>query len=118
MAKTRKTVQRFTIGGRTYELVSFLKKGESSVRGAAMLARAKKLGASLGEEDGAFILKRQNKIPQELRGKFYLVFAAWRDLSYPKYVACLHCRAARWYRSWDWLGRDWFGDGRLVRRIA
>lgn len=104
----------FTIGGRTYELVPFLKEGESSVSGDTMVERAVELNANLGEDDGQFILEHQDEIPQKLRGKIFLVFTSWRGPSGPRGVACLRWGGDRWYQGWDWLG--WGGDGRLVRR--
>lgn len=107
----------FTIHGRTYELVPILKKGESSVSGDTMVARAKELDANLGEEEGAFILVRQNEIPQEFSKEFYLVFTAWRDPYRPLNVTCLRWFGARWFQGRSWLGNGWREGARLVRRV-
>ena len=106
----------FTISGRTYELVPFLKEGESSVSGDVMVGRAKELNANLGQEDCTFILDHQAEIPQELRGKVCLVFTAWRDPSVPQGVAYLSWGGTRRYQYWSWRG-GWHGAGRLVRRV-
>ena len=106
----------FTIGERTYELVPFLKEGESSVKGEMMVARAKKLKANLGKKEGQFILKHQDEIPSEYRGKIYLVFPDWRDPSDPRGVVCLGWGDGRWYLRWHWFD-CWLGGGRLVRRV-
>lgn len=110
----------FTIHGRTYELVPFLKKGESSVSvsGDVMVERAVELNANLGEEDGAFILERQDEIPPEFRGKFCLVFTAWRGPSRPPYIAYLDWGDVRWSRGWGGLDSVWGGSDRLVRRVS
>lgn len=107
----------FTIGNRTYELVPILAEGESSVSGGTMVARAQELGANLGQEDGQFILEHQDEIPQEFRGRIYLVFTAWRFPSLPQYVAYLLWHGHRWYQHWYWLVPDWFENARLVRRV-
>lgn len=108
----------FTVGGRTYELVPFLKEDESSVTGDTMFERAVKLNANLGEEDGTFILKHQDEIPPEFRGKIYLVFANWRGPASPQGVAYLSGRGIRWDQIWRWLGYDWDANARLVRRVS
>lgn len=117
MAKTHEVVQ-LTIGGRTYELVPYLKEGESSVTGDTMVERAQEFNANLGEEDGRFILKHQTEIPEEFRGKFYLVFTAWRIPSNPQSVACLYWVGYRWCQFWDGLEVDWDEGDRLVRRVS
>lgn len=108
----------FTVGGRTYELVPFLKEGESWVSGDTMVARANKLGANLGEEDGTLILERQDEIPLEFRGKFCLIFTAWRGPSYPQGVTYLDWGDVRWARFWVGLDSDWDESDRLVRRVS
>lgn len=108
----------FTIGGRTYELVPFLKEGESCVSCDAMVERAKELNANLGQDDGEFILKNQEEIPQEFRKKFYLVFTAWRNPSNPQGFACLAWGDGRGYQGWLCPDDDWGAGGRLVRRVS
>lgn len=106
----------FTISGRTYELVPFLKEGESYISGHTMVERAKELNASLGEEDGQFILKHQDEIPVELRGKICLVFTGWSDHSSLNFVAYLYWDGSRWSQYWHWLVSYWDVSFRLVRR--
>lgn len=119
MTKTHKTPAlptEFTIGDHIYELVPFLKEDESYVSGDVLVERAKELNANLGVEDDQFMLKHQDEIPQELRGKLYLVFPGWRDPSRPRYVACLDWWVGgRWCQRW-YLGSRWDGRARLVRR--
>lgn len=109
---------RFTIAGRVYELVPFLKKGEWSVRGDVMVERAKELNANLGEEDCRFILEHQDQIPEEFQGKFFLIFTAWRHLSGPQRIAYLEMGDYYWYQDWAWLDDVWCNDVRLVRRVS
>ena len=107
---------KFTISGRTYETVAFLKKGESFVRGKVMAKRAMVLNANLGQKDGQLILKHGDEIPRKLRGKFYLVFTDWRHPSDPQRVAALNWNGNRWYQDWSWLDSGWGEYVRLVRR--
>lgn len=108
----------FTIGDRTYELISFLKEGESSVSDNTMAERAKKLDANLGQKDGQFILERQDKIPEKFRMKFCLVFADWRNSLRPQCVTRLIWDRHHWCAYWLWHGNDWGVRDRLVCRIA
>ena len=109
--------QGITVGDRIYELVYFLNEGESSVTGDVMIERAKVLNASLGEEDGKYILDHQGEIPEEFRGKVYLVFPGWRNPPVsPQDFACLDWDGNRWYQRWYWLDRDWRENDRLLRR--
>ncbi len=105
----------FTIHNRTYELVAFLKAGESSVSGDTMVERAKEINADLGEEDGAFILKHREEIPSQWQG-IYLVFTAWHLDSRLRHVAFLDWGGGHWYQDWRWLGEGWSCHVRLVRR--
>ena len=107
----------FTISGRVYELMPFLKEGESSIKGDVMVRRAKKFKANLGKKDGQFILKHQTEIPSEYQGKFYLVLTAWRRPSFPRGVAYLRWRGYRWCQNWNWLDSGWGGHARLLRRV-
>lgn len=106
----------FTLGDRTYELVPFLKEGESYIRGNTVVGRAKKLNANLGQDDSQFILEHQDEIPRELQGKFYLVFAGLRDPSDPESVAYLDWNGCSWYLRWSWFVSLWDEYVLLVRR--
>ena len=103
----------FTVGGRTYDVLSFLEGTESSVSGKVMLERGHAERASMDKEDGEHILKHAEEIPVALRGKIVLVFPEWRDPGSPEFVACLHWGGDRWIQDWRWL--YWYGY-RLVRR--
>ncbi|MFA5128798.1 MAG: hypothetical protein WC445_02390 [Patescibacteria group bacterium] len=107
-----------TVGGRTYEILSFLREGEERVHGHTMVARAEKLGAYLGKEDCEFILAHQDEIPAALRGKIVFVFP---DMRYPvgrECVAYLRWRGDRWYQYWGWLDVGWDDGARVLRRKA
>lgn len=106
---------KFTIDDRTYEILPFLEGTETSVNGHVMRNRGARLNASMGKEDGEFLLRNQHKIPAILCGKICFVFPDWRR---PRGGATfLRWRGVRWVRYWGWLGGDgWRGYGRLVRR--
>lgn len=106
-----------TVGGRTYEILGFLKGDEKSVFGNVMVDRAKEMNANLGQDDGEHILKHQDEIPVALRGKVAFVFPDWRRLGDPKDVYFVYCNGFRWVRDWDWLGSNgWCGHDRVLRR--
>lgn len=107
-----------TVGGRTYELLGFLKGDEQRVVGYKMVDRAKEMQANLGEEDGQHILKHQAEIPAELRGKVFLVFTEWRRPDSSEDVACVDWSDDRWVQDWHWIGDGlWDGVGRVPHRI-
>jgi len=68
----------FTVGNRTYDMLSFLRGNEKSVVGHTMVERAKEMNANLGEDDGQYLLDNQQDIPVALRGKVAFVFIDWR----------------------------------------
>ncbi len=105
-----------TIGDRTYDLLGFLKGDEESVKGDVMVKRAKKMGANSGQDDGQYLLDHQAEIPEALRGKVAFIFTDWRRPGDSRHVAFVGWRGGCWSRHWDWLGDDWHGFGRLLRR--
>ncbi|MFA5128775.1 MAG: hypothetical protein WC445_02275 [Patescibacteria group bacterium] len=105
-----------TIGGRTYEILSFLWEGETSVVGRVMVARAERLGANLGKEDCEFLLAHQDEVPAALRGKVVFVFPDWRFPVDRGLVACVRWHDDGWCQDWRWLGYDWGGGFRVLRR--
>ena len=105
-----------TVGGRTYDILGFLEKGETSVVGSTMVERAKKMSAHLGEDDGQHILNHQGDIPAALRGKVVFVFTDWRHPGDSENVACIHWNGVRWVRDWRMLDGVWGGGGRVLRR--
>jgi hypothetical protein len=105
-----------TVGGRVYEILSFLKRDEKIVVGHTMVERAHEMNAHLGKEDCEFILAHQADIPAALRGKVAFVFPDMQSLGGRENVAVLHWGDGGWYRGWYWLGDDWDGFGRVLRR--
>ena len=93
-----------------------LKSGESSVNGEVMKQRAKELNANLGQRHAEYLLEHQELIPNEWRGKYYLVFpgTVWRDSDGRRGVPCLGWDGDGWYLYFSWLGNGWDSDGRLV----
>lgn len=105
-----------TIAGRTYDILGFLQGDEKSVVGHTMVKRAIEMGANLGEDDGQHILKHQDEIPAVLRGKVVFVFTDWRRPGSPGRVGCVFWGDDRWVSDWHWLGRDFGGRFRVLRR--
>lgn len=114
--KTSSLPTEITVGGRTYEILSFLREGEDCVPGCAMVARAEKVGANLRKEDCEFLLAHQDEIPPVLRSKIVFVFPGWRHPDAPGKVACLTWGGGSWYQFWHWLVYVWHGHGRVLRR--
>jgi len=113
-----KSPTEFTIGGRTYELVAFVKEGEHYVSYDTMVQRAKELNANFGTEDRQFVLEHQDEIPKEYRGKFYLAFTdGLPPLSYPPGGTYLCWNGYRWSRRWFLRDRVSYYLARLVRRV-
>jgi len=108
-----------TIGGRTYDILGFLREKETSVVGDTMVERAREMDANLGADDGQYLLDHQDEIPAILRGKMYFVFTDWRhpDDSESVYYIYWHEHSQRWVRRWSWLGHGyWSGCVRVFRR--
>ena len=103
-----------TVGGRTYDILGFLEKGETSVVGSTMVERAKKMSAHLGEDDGQHLLDHQSEIPVALRGMVF-VFTDWRRPGGPGSVGCVDWGGGRWVLRWIWLDDDWRGGDRVLR---
>ena len=106
-----------TIAGRTYDILGFLKEEDGgSVVGSTMVERAKEMQANLGQEDGQYLLDHQEEIPEALRGKVVFVFPDWPHPDDPARVACVYWGGDRWLQRWYWLGLDFRGRCRLLRR--
>ena len=102
-----------TVGGRTYEILGFLKGKEKHVSGYTMVDRAKEMNAHLGEDDGRHILKHQNEIPVELRGNVLFVFTDWRNYNGSS-IFCVGWFDGRWVEDWFWLIIDWLNKCRVL----
>ena len=106
-----------TVGGRTYDLLGFLKEGEEYVGGNTMVARAKEMSAHLGQDDGEHLLKHQGDIPVALCGKVVFVFTDWRHPDGSGRVACVCWDGDRWVQCWGRLDDgSWHGYARVLRR--
>lgn len=105
-----------TVGGRTYDMLSFLRGDEKSVVGHTMVDRAKEMSAHQGKEDFDHLLKHQSDIPVALRGKVVFVFTDYchPDCSGSAYY--VYWDGDRWVQYWYWLGYDWYDDCRVLRR--
>jgi hypothetical protein len=109
---------RFTVGGRTYELVPFVHEGDDAadMDWDTLVNFAKVHQAYLGEEDGRNILEHQAEIiTDEVRGAFHLIFPAWSDGGS---VDFLNGDGCSWERDRDSTLAIWDEDCRLVRRIS
>jgi len=91
----------FTLGGKKYEAVGFLKRDETSVTGDEMLARTDKDGMVVGEEDWKHLYKHRHELPEEV-GRYYLATKR-PDPDYPRFVSCLDRYRGEWYDYWNYL---------------
>lgn len=101
--------------------VSFLQEGESYLQrkddGQELQARAKKLGADLGKQDGEYILKNSDKIPESFRGKTIIFpgtlledregFRGFWSLSW---IGKDRKGKDRWTAALLWANREWWGE--------
>ena len=106
-----------TLTDKGFEVVEFLDRGESSVKGNVMAKRATHLNANLGQHDAEYLFENQHLIPTEYRGKYYLVFpgSKWRSADGDVNVPFLRWAGARWCLRFLWLGIGFRDGGRLVR---
>ena len=109
-------IEEMAITGRTYEILGFLRGDEKSVVGHTMVARAKEMNTNSGEDEGQHLLDHQEEIPEALRGKVVFVFPDWRGPDAPGHVAYVFWYGRRWVQGWSWLGGDFDGGYRLLRR--
>jgi len=106
-----------TVGGRTYEILGFLRGDEKSVAGYVMVERAKEMNANRGQDDGEHILTYQNEIPVALHGKVAFVFPDWRRPGDPGVAYCVVWSGDWWIRNRYSLScAVWDGSDRLLRR--
>lgn len=98
------------------EIVSFLKKVESSVSGESMRERAKELGANFGQRQAEYLLDHQAEIPAKWRD-YYLVFPGtlWRASCGGLGVPCLAWLSGRWCLLFGWLDGGWGSRVRVLR---
>ncbi|PIS05326.1 MAG: hypothetical protein COT81_01745 [Candidatus Buchananbacteria bacterium CG10_big_fil_rev_8_21_14_0_10_42_9] len=104
-----------TIAGRSYDIRGFLEGNEKSVVGHTMVERVTKMGANLGQDDGQHFLKHQEEIPEALRGNAF-IFTDWRNPDNTENVAYVNWDGYRWVQYRSWLGHDFYGSDRVLRR--
>jgi|GEM_PF-1219069 len=110
------------IGDRAYDSLRILHEYEEDAALMDLLFRASDLNASLGGEDGRFILDHQEDIPKEWRKRKFL-FSGWRSNNDSDCVAYIYYDSVKqkWVVGWDYLGgisvrRDWHGACYVLRR--
>jgi hypothetical protein len=107
-----------TLDGVTYEVLSFLQEGEDYVLDDMMVARAKEMGANLGEEDCVRFVKKQSDIPPVFRRRVQFAFPDYRDPIGRLHIACVYWGNGGWCQGWRRLDYDWDDGIRLLRRKA
>jgi len=108
---------KMTIGGRIYEILSYLHNSENSVDGHTMIERAKEMNAHLGQDDAQHLLNHQQDIPTSLQGGMTFVFTDWRDPDCPDDICFVFWHKDRWIQSWRQLNYGvWYGSGVVLRR--
>lgn len=107
------------IGGRTYELISFVPPNQSYVKGPALLDFARSNGCAMTAEDGVFILEHRNELPLGYRRATSIVFPNWRVPHNDRYAKYLSYNVNRgWCVNNKLLLSGWSNFHRLVRRIS
>jgi len=104
---------------RNYDIINFPWGSEVSyITGHTMFEEWKiKTDASVGEDDGQYLLDNQRDIPIVLRGKVAFVFTDWCLSDSPESVFyCVYWVGNCWVPYWDWFGLDWRSGGRVLRR--
>ena len=99
------------------EPISFLRKGENSVRGYDLIGRALyEFDAVIGQEDAEWLFEHQKDIPAEWRN-YYILFHGTirRHPDGDLYFADLSWDGSVWYFCWDWLGGEYGAGSRLLR---
>lgn len=105
-----------TIGGVTYDILSFHEGEEKLVVGHTMVERAKTLNAHQGKSEWEWLLANQANIPVALRGKVVFVFTDDRHPDFSAYIYCVYWNGGRWVGVWFWLGSAWDRICRVLRR--
>lgn len=102
---------------RSYDMLSFLRGDETSVKGHTIVERAIEMNAHLGEDDGQYLLDNQRDIPVALRGKVAFVFTDWRHVGViSDSVYFVYWNDYRWIRFWYGLEADGLIGGLVLRR--
>jgi hypothetical protein len=118
MKTVKSALAEMTIGGRTYNPLSFLRDGETSVIGYTMVRRAREMGAHLAKEERKHLLNYQDEIPTSFQDEIGFVFT---DEDYvdgdSRSVCYVFYQEDRWLADWRSLSRFWGRPFRLLRRI-
>jgi len=103
------------VGEVSFELVSFLKKDETSISSDEMLKRAKEMGADYNQKTAELFLANWDKIPESYR-EFYIIFSGtmWQDSSGDRHVPSLRWRGERWRLLFPWLDHGLHAHGRFL----
>ena len=104
----------FTVDGRNFEAVGFLREGEPSVSGDEMLRR---VPDAIGEEDAKFLDERYGQDWSRDLWPYWLA-TAWRGPAYPRYVRFFDRYGGGWDRCWSYLDDQWHVCVLVVRRCA
>lgn len=93
-----------------FKMVSFLKSGESYIKGEEMRRRAINMKCNFGQTTAEYFLAHQDEIPKEFR-KYYLVFpgTVWQYPRGSHGVPCLVWNGYWWNLYFYWLGGGWCG---------
>lgn len=105
------------VGDRTYDILNFLQEDEEFISSNTMLDRAKGMGASCSQKDGEYILKHQDEIPADLRGKVSFIFPNWlHPADCPDYFSCIYWRGNQWIQFWYKSNKVYLKHFRFFRR--
>ena len=107
-----------TIRGVTYEILSFLKEDEKSIKGDVMIVRAKEMGAHQGREERENIIDYQDDIPAAfLDVKVIFVFTDDRPSSgSEEVVSFVTSNGDFWTHGWRRISHPWSNCFRVLRR--
>jgi hypothetical protein len=106
---------RFTVEGRNFEAVGFLKEDDVSGYGDKMLRHtAGENGGAIGDEDEAFLRERLQQLPKSLQ--YYNLMTNRRRPGYPQHVSYFGFSGNKWGQHWDGLGHFRRRDHDLVVR--
>jgi hypothetical protein len=101
-----------------FELVEYLKKGETFITGDELVRRAKaELAANLGQRHLEWLLDHTEDIPYWWK-KFYIVAPGtkWFRPDHFRVIPGLTWMGNHWDISFDWVGAGhWFEQSRLLR---
>lgn len=104
-----------TIGDRVYEILGFLKEDEKRIFGREMIKRVIEMKASLGKDDGQYLLDHQQDIPKSLRGKIIFVFTDRRQFDDSDTVFFVCWIDGRWV--WSYYSPCHYDNRGVIDRV-